>query len=109
VLAKDAEITQIVKRATTTTTAYEYTDALEYGKSYYWRVRALEIKGQSNIGDWSGTFTFRTMSAPAPVSDNTTKKQKSQSDSPGYVWVVILVIVAVPVAMLVLIRKTREM
>jgi len=108
VLAKDAEMTQVIKRATTTTTGYEYKDALEYGKNYFWRVRSLEIKGQSNTSDWSGTFTFKTMSAPPPVSDNTSKKQKSQSDSPGFVWVVILIIAAVPVAMLVLIRKTRE-
>jgi hypothetical protein len=107
VLAKDAEMTQVIKRATTTTTAYEYKDALEYGKNYFWRVRSLEIKGQSNTSDWSGTFTFKTMPEPPPASDNTTKKQKTQSDSPGFVWVVILVIAAVPVAMLILIRKTR--
>ena len=101
-------MTQVVKRATTTTTGYEYKDALEYGKNYYWRARALEIKGQSNTSDWSGTFTFRTEPVPTPASDNTTKKQKTQSGSPGFVWVVILVIAAVPVAMLFLIMKTRR-
>ena len=108
VLARDAEMTQIIKRATTTTTGYEYKDALEYGKSYYWRVRALEINRQPNTSDWSGTFTFKTMPAPPLASDNTTKKQKTQSDSPGFVWVVIVVIAAVPVAMLILIMKTRR-
>jgi hypothetical protein len=108
VLARDAEMTQIIKRATTTTTGYEYKDALEYGKSYYWRARALEIKGQSNISDWSGTFTFRTEPAPPPASDNTTKKPKAQTDSPGFVWLVIVVIAAVPVAMLLLIINTRR-
>jgi hypothetical protein len=108
VLARDAEMTQVVKRATTTTTGYEYKDALEYGKSYYWRARAIEIKGQSNTSDWSGTFTFRTEPVPTPASDNTTKKQKTQSGSPGFVWVVILVIAAEQVAMLFLIMKTRR-
>ena len=108
VLARDSEMTQIIKRATTTTTGYEYKDELEYGKNYYWRVRALEIKGQSNTSDWSGTFTFKTETAPPPASDNKTTKQKSQSNSPGFVWVVILVIAAVPVAMLMLIMKTRR-
>ena len=108
VLARNAEMTQIIKRATTTTSGYEYKDALEYGKNYYWRVRALEIKGQSNTSDWSGTFTFKTMPEPPPASDNATKKQKTQTDSPGFVWVVIAVIAAVPVFMLILIMKTRR-
>ena len=41
-LAKDAEMTQIVVEAEVSTTAYEYDGTLEYDTNYFWRVRALE-------------------------------------------------------------------
>jgi hypothetical protein len=107
-LAKDPAFTQVIKRATTTTTAYQYTDPLEYNKSYYWRVRATEVNGKSNVSDWSGVFTLRTVAAPPPAPEKTTKQQKEQQSSPGYLWIVIVVIVAVPVAMLVLIMMSRR-
>lgn len=109
VLAKDAEMKQLIKKAITTTTGYEYKDALEYDKSYFWRVRAIEIKGQSNPSDWSSTFTFTTESAPPPPPDKeAVKAAKEKQQSPSYVWLVIAVFVVVPVAMLVLIMKTRR-
>ena len=104
VLAKDAEITQIVKRATTTTTAYEYTDALEYGKSYYWRVRALEIKGQSNIGDWSATFSFKAQPAPQPAQ---APAQRSGT-APLWAWIVMAVgTVTIFIQVFILLRQSK--
>jgi hypothetical protein len=64
VIAKDPEMKQILKRATTTTTGYEYKDALEYSRSYYWRVRAVEINGQAISSDWSSTVSFNTVAPP---------------------------------------------
>ncbi len=106
VIAKDPEMKQILKRATTTTTGYEYKDELEYSKSYYWRVRAIEVKGQAISSDWSSTFSFTTIPSPPPEP---AKPDKSKPETgPGYVWIVIAVIVIVPVAMLFLIMSTRR-
>jgi hypothetical protein len=105
VLAKDPEFAQIVKRATTTTTSYQYEDALEYGKSYYWRVRSTEVNGKSNVSDWSATFSLKTVAAPAAAP---AKAGKQQQSTPGYLWIVIVVIVAVPVAMIALIVMSRR-
>jgi len=63
VLAKDAAMTQIVKEAEVTTTAYEYDGTLDYGTTYFWRVMALEPKPS----DWSATFSFATVEAPPTV------------------------------------------
>ncbi|MGA2368774.1 MAG: hypothetical protein ABSF74_09440 [Dehalococcoidia bacterium] len=108
-LAKDADFTQMVKKAFTTSTAYKYDDALEYSKIYFWKVRATEIQGQSNTSDWSGTFTFKTVDAPPPEPTPAEKqKQQQQQDNPGYVWMVIAIIVAVPIFMLTLIWMSRK-
>jgi hypothetical protein len=107
-LAKDPAFTQVIKRATTTTTAYQYADPLEYSKSYYWRVRATEVDGKSNVSDWSSAFTFKTVSPPPPVPVKSKKQQQEEQTGPGYLWVVIVVIVAVPIAMLALIMMTRR-
>jgi len=61
VLAKDAAMTQVVKEAEVTTTAYEYDSTLDYGTNYFWRVMALEPAPS----DWSATFSFQTIAAPA--------------------------------------------
>ncbi len=108
-LAKDSDFTQMVKKAFTTSTAYKYDDALEYSKVYFWKVRSTEIQGQPNTSDWSGTFTFRTVSAPPPEPTKAEKqKQQEQKDNPGYMWLVIAIIVAVPVSLLALIMMSRK-
>lgn len=66
VLAKDPAMTQIVVQATIATTAYEYSDKLDYGTNYFWRVMALE----PITSDWSTTFCFQTESAPPLSADS---------------------------------------
>ncbi len=61
VLAKDPGLTQIIKQAQTTTTAYEYDGTLDYDTSYFWMV-----KGVDPPSDPSATFSFRTEALPAP-------------------------------------------
>lgn len=41
ILASDAGLSNIVTKAYCTTTAYEYKDKLDYGKPYYWQVKAV--------------------------------------------------------------------
>ncbi|MHB8084911.1 MAG: hypothetical protein ACYDHZ_03745 [Dehalococcoidia bacterium] len=108
-LAKDSDFTQMIKKAFTTSTAYLYTDALDYSKIYYWKVRSTEINGQPNTSDWSGTFTFRTVdSPPPPPTKAEIEKKQQQEENPGYVWVVIGIIVLVPALMLLLIMMSRK-
>jgi hypothetical protein len=60
VLAKDAAMTQIVKEADVTTTAYECDGTLDYSTNYFWRVMAIEPAPS----DWSAVFSFLTEAAP---------------------------------------------
>jgi hypothetical protein len=108
VLAKDPTFMQVVKKAMTTSTAYEYKDALEYNRAYYWRVRGSEINGKSNVSEWSGTFTFQTVAPPPPEPPKLTKQQQFQKDNPNYLWLVIAIVFAVIILVLVLIRQSRR-
>ncbi len=108
VLAKDPQFLQVVKRAITTGTAYEYKDALEYNRAYYWRVRGTEINGKSNVSDWSGTFTFQTVAPPPPEPAKLTGAQQFKQDNPNYIWLVIAIAFAVIILILVLIRQSRR-
>jgi hypothetical protein len=40
------------------------TDGLEYGKRYYWRVRAMS---ESSVGEWSEIWAFQTMEIPSLI------------------------------------------
>lgn len=61
VLAKDNEMTQVIKEAEVNATSYEYTGVLDYNTNYFWRVMALEPVPS----DWSATFSFQTSAAPS--------------------------------------------
>lgn len=100
VLAKDAAMTQVVKEAEVTTTAYEYNGQLEYGKSYFWRVMALEPAPS----DWSATFNFQTEAAPPPPPTPPTPTHQT----PVWAWVVIAIGTALVIATTVLIFKARR-
>jgi hypothetical protein len=99
VLAKDAAMTQVVKEAEVTTTAYEYDGQLEYGQSYFWRVMALEPVPS----DWSATFSFQTEAAPPPPA-----QPVPQPETPLWAWVVIAIGLALLIAIIVFIFKARR-
>jgi hypothetical protein len=101
-LAKDPEFKQMVISATTTTTAYQYSGALDYGTSYFWRVKAIEINGQNIPSDWSATFSFQTEAAPmapAPLQEPAT---------PLWVWVTIAIGAILIISTLALVFKARR-
>ncbi|UCH50831.1 MAG: fibronectin type III domain-containing protein, partial [Chloroflexota bacterium] len=98
-LAKDAAMTQIVKEAEVTTTAFEYDGALDYSTNYFWRVMSLEPAPS----DWSATFSFQTESLPPPE-----KPADEAAPTPFWVWVVIAIGAILVIVTLVLIFKTRR-
>jgi photosystem II stability/assembly factor-like uncharacterized protein len=61
-LADNANFTSPIAKKTVTVTVWVSDTELEYGKTYYWRVRAVNASTQS---EW-GTGVFTTMQAPAP-------------------------------------------
>jgi hypothetical protein len=67
VVAVDQAFTQIVTHGSVgqgDTTAFEVDRNLDYGATYFWRVRASD--GEVTT-DWTGTQAFRVGSAPAPT------------------------------------------
>jgi hypothetical protein len=100
VLAKDAAMTQVVKEAEVTTTAYEYNGQLEYGQSYFWRVMALEPVPS----DWSATFSFKTEEeAPPPTAE-----PAPQPETPLWAWVVIAIGLALLIVIIVFVFRARR-
>jgi hypothetical protein len=102
-LAKDPEFQQMVTTANTTTTAYSYSGSLDYATSYFWRVKALEVNGQSIPSDWSATFSFQTGEPPAPPAP-----APAEPATPIWVWVIIAIGAILVIVTLVLIFKTRR-
>ena len=99
VLAQDAAMTQVVKEAEVTTTAFEYDGTLDYSTNYFWRVMALEPAPS----DWSATFSFQTEAAPPEDTG-----PAPAEPTPLWVWVVIAIGAILVIVTLVLIFKTRR-
>lgn len=100
VLAKDADMTQVVKDAVVTTTAYDYDGDLEYGEVYFWRVMALEPAPS----DWSATFSFQTEEAPLAQAT-----EPEPEPTPLWVWPVISFgIIALIVLIVLLFNRYRK-
>jgi hypothetical protein len=99
VLASDAAMTQVVKEAEVTTTAYEYDGQLNYSTNYFWRVMSEEPAPS----DWSATFSFQTEAQPV-----VTTAAEKPAPTPIWVWVVIAIGAILVIVTLVLIFKTRR-
>jgi hypothetical protein len=80
-LAEDAAMSKLIVDALVPTTAYNYEGRLDYGTSYYWRVRATEPAPS----DFSPVFTFTTAAQPqAPPSP----APVTSPPIPTWVWVI---------------------
>jgi hypothetical protein len=101
-LAKDPEFKQLITTATTTTTGYQYANALDYSTSYFWRVKALEVNGQDIPSDWSATFSFTTKAVPAiPAPPPATPAV------PVWVWVLTAIGTILVIVILIFIMRSR--
>jgi hypothetical protein len=98
-LAGDPSMTEIIKDAVVTTTAYEYDGQLEYSQTYFWRVMALE----PTPSDWSAIFSFRTEAAPPAVATS-----PAAEPTPVWVWPVIVIGLILLCVIIVLIFRLRR-
>lgn len=57
-VSEDYNFSNLVVHETSLLTNYHYTQALDYEKTYYWRVRA---KNEAGNGPWSNVWYFTTM------------------------------------------------
>ena len=100
VLAKDAEMKQLVLEAITTTSAYKCEAQLENDSAYYWRIQALD-NNDKPLSDWSATFCFST----APVI-NPAQPPENERPVPLWIWVTIAIGMVLIIVTLILIIKT---
>ena len=80
-LAEDLDFNYMVENTTLTATDYFFDHKLKYGTTYFWRVRAVEIKGSEWPSDWSQAY-FVTEDAPLPLTP-----VPAQLSIPVTVWV----------------------
>jgi hypothetical protein len=100
------------------TEAYQVTIELEYGTTYYWRVRAL--KGDDAISRWSEVAVFTTMEEPAeppPPPTTTIITSTTQAPEPvvlptaippALLWTIVGIGAALIIAVIILIIRTRR-
>jgi len=129
VLADNVAMTSPMVNATVTTTGYAVTTALEYGKTYYWRVKPLAPVE----GNWSAIANFTVMdkpaapaatqppvtitqvpptftipaAQPAPTITIPPIEQPAQI-APAYIWAIIIIGAVLVIAVIVLIVRTRR-
>ncbi|MBA7705952.1 hypothetical protein ES703_114794 [subsurface metagenome] len=102
-------------------TSYVITGTLEYGTTYFWRVRALT--GTVVTSDWSAAIGFTTVSAPAmwtcsfcdetftteaALSAHIAAEHPTTPITPVYVWAIIAVGFVLVIAVIILITRTRR-
>lgn len=97
-LAEDPAFNRVLVRENTAGSAYTYGRKLDWGSSYFWRVRAVEpIRSEYSVG----TFTVLPQPRPGPQpKDAATYELRRADGTPLWAWVTIgvlgcLVIVAV--------------
>jgi hypothetical protein len=110
----------------TASTAIVVSTALEAGKTYFWRVKALEPVES----DWSaiGSFTVAlppttapppitvtttpppqiTVTTPAPPPAVTIAPPETKEIAPAYIWAIIIIGAVLVIAVIVLIVRTRR-
>ena len=117
----------IIQESLGKVTAYQLvTVSLEYGQTYYWRVRGVSA---TSTTDWSPITAFTTMlepeDAPPPVTITdvppatftveipeqppaTTVEVVQEEVGQGYIWAIIIIGAVLVIAVIVLIVRTRR-
>lgn len=82
-LAEDASMSELIVDVVVPTTAHNYEGPLNYGTSYYWRVRAT----QPSLSDFSPVFSFTTV-APPQLQPPSPQVASTLPLIPLWVWVI---------------------
>ena len=98
VLAEDAELTQVVVREQLPTPAYQYADNLDWGRTYFWQVRAIEP-----VISEPAVATFTVMSRPAVASVT-----PATSVTAFWIWLVIGILASLIIAIVVFCLITKR-
>jgi len=94
--------------------SFAYTDDLDYGITYYWRVKGISA---TSATDWSAGTGFTTMTKPTPpiVVEPTPPPQivipaapAATPITPGWIYAIIVVGAILVIAVIVLIVRTRR-
>jgi len=101
ILARNAELTDVIVNAEVYSTAYTYAGTLDYNTSYFWRVMAIEPVPS----DPSATFTFITEPEVVPVPE--LPQPEKPAVTPLWVWVIIGIGSALIIVVLVFIMLAR--
>jgi hypothetical protein len=106
VLAKDAELTDVVATAKVTTTAYKFDGNLDYSTTYFWAVRAIE----PTTTPWSPVSSFTTEAAPPPppTPAPTPAPAPPPVVTPTIIWAIIGIGAILVIAVIALIVRTRR-
>ncbi|MFC1967747.1 hypothetical protein ACFLV2_03840, partial [Chloroflexota bacterium] len=130
ILADNVAMTSPIADATVTTTGYAVSSALEYGKTYYWRVKPLAPVE----GNWSAIANFTVMDKPVPPAATQPPVTITQVPAPtftippaqpaptitippapvapqitpAYIWAIIIIGAVLVIAVIVLIVRTRR-
>lgn len=103
ILAKDANLKDIVVKEYVTSNAYRYTKKLDYNTTYFWQVRAT--KPVSSVPSPISYFTTVKETPSQPTSTSLPPVAKSSSI---YIWVAIGIIFALLFLILILLLQTRR-
>lgn len=100
-LAENAEMKSLLIDTTVQgTTSYLYSGDLQCGRSYFWRVKAV----QPVQSDWSATFNLKTQASVSAASETILPRT-----TPAWIWVLIGMCLVLSVCMFVLIlRRYRD-
>lgn len=91
VLANDAQLSDVIVRVTTQSTAYEYDYNLKISKPYFWQVRAFTPV--SSDPSPVGTFTLsENMTTPQNTLLSTISSSAFPMISSLWIWIIILII-----------------
>jgi hypothetical protein len=92
VLAKDADLQQVIVKTSVPMTSYKYNGRLDFNTTYFWQVRAIEpvFSDPSPVG----SFTVVAMGTPAA--------REQPSPLPLWTWWLIVVCVILLIVMVVL-------
>ncbi len=105
-LARDSDMTQMVKEIQVTTTSNLYDDTLDYDTNYFWRVMAIEPAPT----EWSQTFSFQTEAAASAARPPQAEAPPKPTVSPTTPIVIMLVMLSTAVGLitwLIIARKRR--